>query len=434
MLSNIIIPQHYVDGVKYSINNTYLHELNREKKITQQYLEHIEEKLDNKNYTNYIQKYNKQWLHDQLKKFYQNKNIFNFNNIYHRSLNYIQYNIKSYEILKNNNQTLNNNMKYKGIMIYNNCFNNYKIINHIFEYNPIIKVIIISNMKKWNKYNYIVYSYKLFYKKIKECSDIFKKYIIILDNPSPTNKILRNLKCKFIIILTKNIDNKLFRIILPGFINCKTIHEKISNNILSKMYINNKISKKIILIKMNPYQKLFKNMDSKTNNKIILSNFDKKFYSDNCPVCFDKNSKTYFKCGHNFCINCITNIINFKNNCPLCRFKICTNNGIEIMIDKNNSVCNKEKKIKNFIKNYKKSNIIFYTKYKITKILWNKTYPDNEVIFNFKNINLKSFNFNKTNIIIMDKMIDCDCLINYIKEFSKNFNNKKIKLVYFLFK
>ena len=112
MLSNIVIPQRYVDGVKYSINNTYLHELNREKKITQQYLEHIEEKLDNNNYTNYIQKYNKQWLHDQLKKFFQNKNIFNFNNIYHRSLNYIQYNIKRYEILKNNNQTLNNNLKY----------------------------------------------------------------------------------------------------------------------------------------------------------------------------------------------------------------------------------------------------------------------------------------------------------------------------------
>ena len=25
MLSNIVIPQRYVDGVKYSINNTYLH-------------------------------------------------------------------------------------------------------------------------------------------------------------------------------------------------------------------------------------------------------------------------------------------------------------------------------------------------------------------------------------------------------------------------
>ena len=53
-----------------------------------------------------------------------------------------------------------------------------------------------------------------------------------------------------------------------------------------------------------------------TTIKISLNDID--LDNRNCPICFEEvNIQT--ECKHNYCEHCLSNHLNNKKNCPLCR-------------------------------------------------------------------------------------------------------------------
>lgn len=266
--------------------------------------------------------------------------------------------------------TINNKEQkiyYNGILILTNKYNNFVNDNYLY----------VSNYKNDSKKGIL---YKRLYKKIRNNENLMND-VIILRDPPPTNKLLRNLKCKFIIILTNNIKMEYFRIIIKGFLKIDEIIEETFNKLVRKYIIN---SIKHIDI----------NCDSFYENKIKI---------DNCPVCFDKKNLLYTRCGHCLCKDCYNKIANINNKCPLCRRSFESKNK-DIFIQK-------------FIKNNKDDNNL---------IISNKNY------FNFKRIKSidkfknKYLDTTKNNNIIFDKKITYNYLESII---DKNIKSRIISFV-----
>ena len=67
--------------------------------------------------------------------------------------------------------------------------------------------------------------------------------------------------------------------------------------------------------------------------KIRLKN-DKK---NKCNICLSKINNDNFgitKCGHYFCYSCISKSINYKNECPTCRYKVSNESLFYVKINK----------------------------------------------------------------------------------------------------
>ena len=55
-------------------------------------------------------------------------------------------------------------------------------------------------------------------------------------------------------------------------------------------------------------------MLNKMNDTAIIEDDE-----NTCSVCFEKENISLTKCGHVFCLDCIKNWLNMKNNCPMCK-------------------------------------------------------------------------------------------------------------------
>ena len=261
---------------------------------------------------------------------------------------------------------INNNQQkiyYNGVIILTNKYNNFINSNYLY----------ISNYKNG-------ISYKRLYKKIRNNENLSNK-IIILRDPPPTNKLLRNLKCKFIIILTNKIRIEYFRIIVNGFLKIDEMIVEIYDKLIRKDIINT-IPKKII------------NCENYYNNK---------FKIDKCPICFDKKKLYYTNCGHCMCDNCFHKISSINNKCPFCRRSLESKN--------------KDILIKEFVKNNINDNnlVISDTKYFNIKTI--------KSIHKFKN---KYLDKKRNNNIIFDKKI----IYNYLDSIVNN--NIKSKIISFV--
>tara|TARA_B100000780_G_C21124651_1_gene455938 strand:- start:3758 stop:4846 length:1089 start_codon:yes stop_codon:yes gene_type:complete len=318
-----------------------------------------------------------------------------------------------------------NNSFISGCIIYTNLFNNYKLINEIDN-----TLIISNNEKLWKGCD--VLQYRSFYKLLKNninFKDALKTKILILDNPSPNNNILKNLKTKFIIMFTSSICKSLFRIIINGYVSNGKINNMIYKYLLRKNNIKNDICSEIINIKSNEYDEIFDKI-----NYINIYNIKKIkiFKEDFCPTCFDANPDIFFNCGHNFCLTCVKKIIK-NDSCPMCRRKIKNNNSYNLYISSKRK-SNKLKNINSFIKNHKTHNILFYTNDKFEEKYYITFFEKHNIIRKFSNINNNHFDFTIMNYIITSNIPveDCNCLVNYLKETHLNFNINKIKFIKFI--
>ena len=265
-------------------------------------------------------------------------------------------NIKTNTINKYLNIKINNldqKIHYNGIIIVTNKYNNF--LNNEFLY--------VSNYKNDSKDGI---SYKKLYKNIKSNEDLSDK-IIVLRDPPVTNKLLRNLKCKFIIVLTNEIKIEYFRIIMKGFIKIDQIINKVYDKLVRKDVLTNLENKEI-------------HCDTYYNNKFCI---------DKCPVCFDTTKLYYTNCGHCLCNICFVKITELYNKCPICR---------ESFESKN-----KEIFIRNFIKTYNQDNNLI-----ISSKISNNNFNIIKSINMFNNTQLDKDRYNN---IIFDKKLK----YNYIE-------------------
>ena len=62
------------------------------------------------------------------------------------------------------------------------------------------------------------------------------------------------------------------------------------------------------------------------SNKIYPINIkkeNKKYESDNCPICLEELiNELVMPCGHQFHTNCILDWFEKNKNCPICRIKL----------------------------------------------------------------------------------------------------------------
>ena len=274
--------------------------------------------------------------------------------LYYPNDNYINNKINNNKYLTININDSDQKIYYNGIIIVTNKYKNF--LNNNFLY--------VSNYK--NDYDNGI-SYKKLYKYIKSEKDLSER-VIVLRDPPPTNKLLRNLKCKFVIILTNNIKLEYFRIIMNGFIKIDKIINKVYDNLVRKYIINN-----------------LTNIDIQCETY-----YNNKFCIDNCPICFDEKKLYYTNCGHSLCNECFLKIANINNKCPICR---------ESLESKNKNIY-----IRDFINKYKDDNHLIISS-KNNKILNNNCIKS---IDKFKN---KYLDKHKYNNIIFDKKIK----YNYIE-------------------
>jgi hypothetical protein len=342
--------------------------------------------------------------------------------------------LEDYYIKDFTQEWLNHNIKLKndyinGCIIYTNLFDNYNVINNLIK-NDIL--VISNNIKIWKNNN--VLQYKCFYKLLKKNINL-KEKIIVLDNPSPNNSLLRNIKSKFIIIFTSSIYKPLFRIIINGYISNELTNNMIYKYLLRNKNKNNKFKCETINVKPNIYDKLFNKLLCKINYINIYNIKKIKIYKEDfCPTCFELNPDIFFKCGHNFCLTCIEKIIK-NDSCPMCRSAISgnTHNSFNLFTS-NKDKSNKLKSIKKFIKENKNNNILFFTNDKFEKQYFFTFFEKHKIIRKFININNSYFDFSIMNYIITSNIPDEDYnyLINYLEETQCNFDINKIKFIKFI--
>jgi len=203
----------------------------------------------------------------------------------------------------------------------------------------------------------------------------------------------------------------------------------------------------------------YKNRICNTVNtiKIRLKN-DKK---NKCNICLSKISKDNFgitKCGHYFCYSCISKSINYKNECPTCRYNISNESLFYVKINKKISyekklmeyglfddLGTKCKKLITLIKKLKK--VVIFTNYtetinSISKILDSlnikniKSFDlvdntDEIVIFLDYNLSYWNNDFyieNINDIILLDPIYENKNLISKYKYILSIFYSKKINI------
>lgn len=267
--------------------------------------------------------------------------------------NYINNKINNNKYLTIKINDSDHKIYYNGILILTNKYKNF--LNNDFLY--------VSNYK--NDYENGI-SYKGLYKNIKSKEDLSDK-VIVLRDPPPTNKLLRNLKCKFIIILTNKIKLEYFRIIMNGFLKIDQIIDKVYDDLVRKDILSN-----------------LTNIDIQCETY-----YNDKFCIDNCPICFDKKKLYYTNCGHCLCNSCFLKIAQINNKCPICRTSF---------ESKNKNIF-----IRDFIKKYKNENHLI-----VSSKISNNQCNSIKSIDKFKN---KYLDKTKYNNIIFDRKIE----YNYIE-------------------
>ena len=154
--------------------------------------------------------------------------------------------------------------------------------------------------------------------------------------------------------------------------------------------------------------------------KIRLKN-DKK---NKCNICLSKISKDNFgitKCGHYFCYSCISKSINYKNECPTCRYKLSNESLLKKVVIFSNytETINSISKILDSlnIKNIKSFDLVDKTDEIVIFLDYNLSYWNND--FYIENIN---------DLILLDPIYDNKNLTSKYKYIFSIFSNKKINI------
>ncbi len=185
---------------------------------------------------------------------------------------------------------------------------------------------------------------------------------------------MRNELMIFLDILNRKDDHDgNYSIKFPIYDNSDNIHYL--KDVIRKIEISgiqSSIKTNIVPIKMNEYENmLYKKLRNLYGNKTleeignILINFktkkelisnkiyNKKWkYSNECSICMSKickNNFTILKCGHYFCLPCITEVMCYNFRCPFCRKKI--DSKCLYTVSRIPSVLSKFNKLNNLLKN-----------------------------------------------------------------------------------